>query len=172
MLSKNYWANALSLFFSFILLISGPKVNADMIMPQANASAQISGNYQGMWGTGYSGGVQACNTNWQQGSGAISISDEEQEERKRIQEAKAELDKMKLTELQAQAQHLGISIVNEDSGKGKGRGHKKIKTMTQLKSEIKLKQNEPQLRLKKGTEKPLTPEFEFVENSYSNKNKK
>ena len=81
-----------------------------------------------------------------------------------------ELDKMKLPELQAQAKHLGISIVNEDSGKGKGRGSKKVKTMKQLINDITAKQNEPQLRLKKGTEKSLTPEFVYVGNS--NKNKK
>ena len=81
-----------------------------------------------------------------------------------------ELDKMKLPELQAQAKHLGISIENEDSGKGKGRGSKKVKTMKQLINDIKTKQNEPQLRLKKGTENSLTPEFVYVENS--NKNKK
>lgn len=108
MLSKNYWNSALSLFFSFILVISGQKVNADIVAPQASAgvyaNANYSGNYQGLWGTGYSGGVQGCNGNWQQGSGAISISDEELEERKNIQEAKSALDKMKLEKKRADSE--------------------------------------------------------------------
>ncbi len=80
-----------------------------------------------------------------------------------------DLNKMKLPELQAQAKHLDISIENEDSGKGKGRGSKKNKTVKQLINDISKKQNEPQLKLKKGTEKSSTPEFVYVENSKINK---
>ena len=114
MLLKKFHKLALSLFFSFMLLISGLNVQADAIPMQgmaqggayvnANAGYGYSGGQQGMWGTGYYGGVQGCNQNWSQGSGAVSMSDEEKEERKAISEAKIALEKAKLEKKRADAE--------------------------------------------------------------------
>jgi hypothetical protein len=95
---KKYFQLTVAAVLLLLFSVTGQSTAAQV---SGYVDANASANYQGMWGTGYSGGVQGCNANWQQGSGAVSISDEELEERKRIQEAKADLDKMKLEKKRA-----------------------------------------------------------------------
>ncbi len=76
-----------------------------MSLTSQKASAQVGGYANaGMWGTGYYGGVQGCNQNWQQGAGAVDISDEVLEEQKAIQEAKLQLQKAKLDKKRADSE--------------------------------------------------------------------
>jgi uncharacterized protein len=112
MLLKKFHNLAFSLLFALIFLISGSKLQADAIITQGGGYAQggayINANagygQPGMWGTGYYGGVQGCNQNWSQGSGAVDMSDEEKEERKAISESKMALEKAKLEQKRAQAE--------------------------------------------------------------------
>ena len=102
---KKYFQLLLVVIFTFAFLITGQKSSAQINgYASAGIDANYSGNYQGQWGSGYYGGVQGCNQNWQQGSGAINVSDEELEERKNIQSAKSNLEKEKLEKKRADSE--------------------------------------------------------------------
>ncbi len=112
MLLKKFHNPTSSLLLVIIFLVSGATVQADLINPQSGGGAYVQGggyanvNYgqPGMWGTGYYGGVQGCNQNWSQGTGAVDMSDEEKEERRAISESKIALEKAKLEKKRADAE--------------------------------------------------------------------